>query len=152
MQRMELMKTDGSKLVHEEETFAILGACFEVFNQQGCGFNEPVYQESLEIELQLRDVPFVSQPEMKLSYKGRPLKATFRPDFICFGNIVLEIKAVAALAPAHEAQVLSYLAATGHELGLLVNFGSFPKVEYKRLLLSEKRRIQRQDFHELCLH
>lgn len=135
------MKPNQSKLLHEEKTYTILGACFEVYNQEGCGFNEPVYQECLEIELALRDIPFVAQPETRLSYKGRPLKATFRPDFICYGNIILEIKAVASLVDAHEAQVLSYLAATGHELGLLVNFGAFPKVEYKRLLLSEKRRI-----------
>jgi GxxExxY protein len=145
------MKTINSKLIHEEKTYAILGACFEVYNQQGCGFNEPVYQESLEIELALRDIPFVAQPEMRLAYKGRPLKATFRPDFICFGNIILEIKAVSSLVEAHDAQVLGYLSATGHELGLLVNFGGFPKVEYKRLLLSEKRRIQSTNIQDITL-
>jgi GxxExxY protein len=99
----------------------------------------------------MRDIPFASQPEKALAYKGRPLKSTFRPDFICFDMIVLEIKAVAALAPAHEAQVLSYLAATGHELGLLVNFGCFPKVEYKRLLFPDNRRIQTQSISEISL-
>jgi GxxExxY protein len=145
------MKTNNPKLIHEEKSFAILGACFEVFNERGCGFNEPVYQECLEIELEARSIPFTSQPVKTLAYKGRPLKSTFRPDFICFDTVILEIKAVSALAPAHEAQVLSYLAATGHELGLLVNFGSFPKVEYKRLLLSEKRRIQTQSISDISL-
>ena len=136
------MKNMNSKLIHEEKNYAILGACFEVFNEKGCGFNEPVYQECLELELALRNVPFFAQPELKLAYKARPLKSTFRPDFICFGNIILEIKAVSALVDAHEAQVLSYLNASGHELGLLVNFSSYPKVEYKRIIFSEKRRIQ----------
>jgi GxxExxY protein len=136
------MKTPNSKLIHEEKTYAIFGACFEVSNETGCGFNEPVYQECMELELASRNIPFVAQPEWKLAYKGSPLKSTFRPDFVCLGDIILEIKAVAALVEAHEVQVLSYLAATGYELGLLVNFGSYPKVEYKRIILAEKRRIQ----------
>ena len=128
--------------VPARQTSRVRQACFEVYNHRGCGFNEPVYQECLELELSLRGIPFVAQPECKLIYKDRSLKSTFRPDFICYGTIILEIQAASALVEANDAQVLSYLAATGHEIGLLVNFGSFPRVEYKRLILAEKRRIQ----------
>jgi GxxExxY protein len=72
---------------------------------------------------------------LALSYKGRPLRQSYTPDFICFGKVIVEIKAVAALADEHRAQVHNYLRATGHRLGILVNFGHFPKVEYERIAL-----------------
>ena len=112
-----------------------MGACFEVYKEKGSGFVESVYQECLEIELGLRNIPFKAQQELALTYKGRPLKNKFKPDFICYDKIVLEIKAVSGLTDEHRAQVQNYLRATGLKLGLLVNFGHYPKVEYERIAL-----------------
>ena len=124
-----------SQLLFEEETFAIRGAVFEVYREMGSGFLEPVYQECLEKELASRGIPFISQPELNLSYKSRPLKQTYRPDFIGYEQIIIELKAVKAIAPEHKAQMLTYLKATNLRLGLLVNFGSHPKAQIERLVL-----------------
>ena len=124
----------------KQETYAILGAWFEVYNEKGCGFTEPVYQECLEMELRLQGIPFQSQPPLPLSYKGQRMNKTFAPDFICFDKIILEIKAVSALIDEHRAQVLNYLNATGYEVGLLVNFGKYPKLEYERIVNQHKVR------------
>jgi GxxExxY protein len=118
----------------KEETYRILGACFEVYNEKGYGFTEPVYQECLEFELDLQSIPSHSQPRIGLVYKGRPLKKAFEPDFICFEKIIVELKAVSDLADEHRSQVLNYLNATGHEVALLINFGHFPKLEYERIV------------------
>ena len=98
----------------------------------GCGFLEAVYQECLEKELRLRGIPFVAQQELKLSYKGEVLEQTYKPDIICHGLIILELKAVKAIAPEHQAQMLNYLKATGLRLGLIINFGHYPKAEIER--------------------
>jgi GxxExxY protein len=82
----------------------------------------------------LQDVPFVPLGELKLTYKGRPLKQKYKPDFICFDLIIVELKAVSALTDEHRAQVHNYLKATGLKLGLLVNFGHYPKLEYERIV------------------
>ncbi len=121
-------------LVFEDETYRILGACFEVYKEKGCGFLEAVYQECLEIEFALQTTPFQPQSELQLSYKGKFLKHRYVPDFICFGKIILEIKAVTKLADEHRAQVHNYLKATGYRVGLLVNFGHFPKIEHERII------------------
>ena len=122
-------------ILYKEESYQIMGACFEVYKDKGAGFLEPVYQECLEIELELSGVPFTPQAELQLRYKGRLLKSKYIPDFICFDKIIIEIKAVKTLADEHRAQVHNYLKATGYRLGLLVNFGHFPKVEYERIVL-----------------
>jgi GxxExxY protein len=122
-------------IIYKEESYQTLGACFEVYKEMGCGFVELVYQESLEIELGLRDIPFKSQVQLSLSYKGRPLKGKYIPDFVLFEKIVLEIKAVKEITPEHRAQVYNYLKATGYRLGLLVNFGHHPGVEYERIVI-----------------
>jgi len=122
-------------LLFEDETYAIRGAIFEVYREMGCGFLEAVYQECLEKELKNKGIPFVAQPELKLNYKGEPLLQTYKPDFICYDQIILEIKSVKEIAPEHKAQVLNYLKATGLRLGLLVNFGSHPKAQIDRLAL-----------------
>jgi GxxExxY protein len=122
-------------IIYSEESYKIMGACFEVYKEKGCGFLEAVYQECLELELGDQGIPFVAQPKLALSYKDRPLKQTYTPDFICFGKIVVELKAVSALADEHRAQVHNYLRATGHRLGLLINFGHFPRVESERIAL-----------------
>jgi len=117
----------------KEECYAIQGAVFEVYRTLGCGFLEAVYQESLELEMRLRRIPFVPQPELHLNYKEYTLKQIYRPDFICYGQIIVELKAVSNLVSEHEAQLLNYLKATNLRLGLLVNFGHYPKVEIKRM-------------------
>ena len=123
----------------KDETYRIIGACFEVYKEKGCGFLEPVYQECLEIELGLQGIPFAAQQPLRLTYKGRPLKHTYQPDLICFGNVVVELKAVSVITDEHRAQLLNYLAATGLEVGLLINFGHFPGLEYERLVNTKKR-------------
>jgi GxxExxY protein len=123
-----------SKILFKDESYAIMGACFEVYKEKGCGFLEAVYQECLEIELRLRNIPFVAQPELPLNYKGTPLRQVYRPDLVCYDQIVLELKAVSALTDAHRAQVHNYLKASGLRLGLLLNFGHHPKLEYERIV------------------
>jgi GxxExxY protein len=122
-----------AELVYRDESYAIMGACFEVYKQKGCGFTEPIYHECLAIEFALQGIPFVSQPALELEYKGRLLEQIFRPDFICFGKIIVEIRSLEKLMDAHRAQTLNYLNATKFELALLVNFGHYPKVEYERI-------------------
>src|SRR5258708_7293207 len=124
-----------TEIIHREESYRIIGACFEVYKEKGCGFLEAVFQECLEMEFGDQGLPFVAQPNLKLTYKGRALRQTYTPDFVCYDKIVVELKAVSALADEHRAQVHNYLRATGHRLGLLVNFGHFPKIEYERIAL-----------------
>ncbi len=125
---------DG-KLLFEQETFSIRGAIFEVYRELGCGFLESVYQECLEKELTARDIPFVAQPQLSLAYKGVDLKQTYRPDLICYNSIIVELKALSELKGEHRAQLLNYLNATSLRVGLLVNFGSYPKAVVERLVL-----------------
>lgn len=120
-------------LIYKDEAFKIVGACFEVYKEKGCGFLEPVYQECLEIELMLQKIAFIPQKPLTLAYKGYQLKHIYEPDFICYDQIVVEIKAVSQLIDEHRAQVINYLHATGFKLGLLVNFGHYPKVEWERI-------------------
>ncbi len=122
-------------ILFKDESYAIQGAIFEVYREMGCGFLEPIYQECLERELRLRNIPFTAQTELKLNYKGQPLQQTYKPDFICYGQIIVEIKAVREIAPEHKAQVINYLKATGMKLGILVNFGAYPKATALRLVL-----------------
>ena len=129
------MNTNQNKeIVYKEECYRIIGACFEVYNEKGCGFTEPVYQECLEIELGMQAISFEAQAHLPLSYKGRSLRQRFQPDFVCMGKIILEIKAVSALTDEHRSQVLNYLNATGYRLGLLVNFGHHGKLEWERIV------------------
>jgi GxxExxY protein len=122
------------EFIHGEETRALLGACFEVYRDKGCGFLEAVFQECLQFELGDRRIPFVMQPSLTLKYKGRVLQQTYQPDFICYDKIVLEIKAVSKLADEHRAQLHNYLKATGLRVGLLINFGHHPLVEHERII------------------
>jgi GxxExxY protein len=123
------------KILFKEECYEIQGAIFEVYREMGCGFLESVYQECLEKELSQKGIPFVSQQELQLTYKGEPLKQTYKPDLICYKQIIVELKAVKDLSPEHKAQVINYLKATGMKLGLLVNFGTYPKASITRLAL-----------------
>lgn len=124
-----------SELIYREESYQIVGACFEVYREKGCGFAEPLYQECLELEFRLQGIEFSAQTRLPLAYKGHPLKQSYIPDFICMGKIIVELKAVTELTDEHRAQVHNYLKATGHRLGLLVNFGHYPKVQVERIVL-----------------
>ena len=116
----------------DPDGYALIGACFEVYNTLGSGFLEEVYQESLEIELALRGIPFVAKPRLKLSYKGRALRKEYEADLLVRDCLVVELKAAKAFAPEHEAQLINYLKATGKHTGYLVNFGAFPRLDWRR--------------------
>lgn len=122
------------EFIHGEETRALLGACFEVYREKGCGFLEAVFQECLELELAERGIHFRAHPLLKLEYKGRQLRQVYQPDFVCFEKVIVEIKAVTKLADEHRAQVHNYLRATGLRVGLLVNFGHYPLIEHERIV------------------
>ena len=126
---------EASHLRYADEVYQIQGAIFEVYKTLGCGFLESVYQEALETELALRGIPFVSQPEIEIVYKGSSLKQKYRADLICYDRIIVELKAVQTLLPEHEAQPHNYLHATHLQLGMLVNFSHYPKAEIKRIVL-----------------
>ena len=111
-------------LIYKKESYDIIGACFEVYNEHGNGFVEGVYHESLILEFGFRDLPAVSEPRLLVKYKGHTLKKTCRPDFECFSKVILEIKAAKDITDEHRAQLMNYLKATGFKLGLLVNFGA----------------------------
>jgi GxxExxY protein len=122
-----------TEIIYKKESYAIVGACFEVYNEKGCGFLEPVYHECLTIEFDYQRIPAISKPSLTLSYRGRTLFQTYQPDFVCFEKIIVELKALPHLLDEHRAQLFNYLHAAGFEFGLLVNFGHYPKLEYERI-------------------
>ena len=136
-QRFEdtLINANESKLILGDEVYAIVGAAMEVSNELGSGFLEAVYQEALAIELEKRQIPFVAQLPIGISYKGRTLAKEYITDFICFDQVIVEIKAVKQLTSVEDAQLLNYLKATGKPVGLLLNFGS-PKMDWKRMVFT----------------
>ena len=97
------------ELIYKKESYAIIGACFEVYNEKGCGFLEPVYQECLAIEFEYQGIPAIAKPALTLAYRGRTLTQVYQPDFVCFGKIIVELKAVSAIIDEHRAQLLNYL-------------------------------------------
>ena len=123
-----------AELLFREEVYAIVGAGFEVYNQLGPGFLEAVYQEALEVEFTQRKIPFVPQQEIRVIYKGLPLKKLFVADFLIYGKVIVEIKAIDHLTPREFSQVINYLKATGSQLGVVINFGAEKEMEWKRLL------------------
>ena len=121
---------------NDPRTYSIIGAAMEVHRNLGCGFLEPVYQEALAIEFANRNIPFVRELKLGLAYKGQALDTRYCADFICFNSVVVELKALARMSGTEEAQVINYLKATGHEVGLLVNFGA-RSLEHRRFVLSK---------------
>ena len=117
----------------DDRTYKIIGAAIEVHKELGCGFLEAVYQEALAREFSAQAIPFKLQPIIQIAYKGKPLDKTYQPDFVCYGEIILEIKAISSLSGIDEAQLINYLKATGLKLGLLINFGS-KSLEHKRFV------------------
>lgn len=124
------------ELLFKEESYKIIGACFEVYNSKGNGFTEPIYHDCLEVEFAYQRIPAIREPKVEIEYRGKVISSHLEPDFVCYGKIIVELKSVSGLCDEHRSQVLNYLNATGFQLGLLVNFGSHPKLEYERLALS----------------
>jgi GxxExxY protein len=112
--------------------YDVMAAAFEVYNDLGGGLSEEIYQESFERELAVHRIAFTSQPELPVFYKGALLNKRLRPDLIIGGEIIVELKAVKMLAEEHEAQLLNYLRVTRKSVGYLINFASFPKLQWKR--------------------
>ncbi len=121
----------------KEEGYKLMGAAFEVFNQLGYGIAEEVYQQSLEIELTLRDIPFQSKGQLAVFYKGQALETHYKPDLFAFGGIVVELKAVTELISEHEAQLFNYMRIARQPVGYLVNFGHKGELQWKRFILSD---------------
>lgn len=107
----------NDKILYREESYNIIGAAMEVHNIVGCGFTEPLYQEALERELQLRNIPYVREKTFRVVYKDRELAKEFRADFVCYGGIIVELKAVSDFTDEHFAQVYNYLKVSGLQLG-----------------------------------
>jgi GxxExxY protein len=123
------------ELIFKDEVYAIMGAAMDVHRELGSGFLESVYQEAMEVELTHCGIPFESLKSIRIIYKGEMLKKEFIADLICFEKIIIELKAQDSLSGREEAQILNYLKATRMKLGLVINFGSHPKLEWKRLVL-----------------
>jgi len=126
-----------SQVLFKDESYQIIGAAFEVYKDKGCGFLEAVYQECLAIEFKDREIPFVEKNPLVLDYKGRQLKQRYEPDFLVYDKIIVEIKALKTLTDQNRKQTINYLKATGKELGLLINFGSYPKIQHERFINQE---------------
>ena len=122
-------------LVLRDEVYAVIGAAIEVHRQLGPGFLEAVYQEALERELSERSIGYSSQEVLRINYKGKPLESFYVADLLCFGQIIVELKALTQLSRSEEAQVLNYLKATRLKVGLLINFGSHGRLEWKRFIM-----------------
>ncbi|WP_462325466.1 GxxExxY protein [Desulfoplanes sp.] len=137
-------------LLYADESYGIVGACFDVYTDMGAGFLESVYQECLALEFSRRGIPFDQQKRLELSYRGTQLKQEYVADFVCYEKIIVEIKAVKDLASEHRAQVLNYLHATGYKLGLLVNFGHYPKAEVERIVRHQRKRRHEGQRNSFC--
>lgn len=125
------MKTE---ILFRDESYKILGACFEVYNEKSNGFLESVYQDCLRKELRHQEIAFCEKPRLELYYKGEKLEQHYEPDFLLYGEIIVELKVVKTITDEHQAQVINYLRSTNLKLGLLINFGHYPRLQYERLL------------------
>ncbi len=119
--------------MRDEKTYGIIGCAMEVHKELGCGFLEAVYQEALGLEFGNQDIPYKEQAVVRIQYKGETLNKAYQPDFICYEEIVVEIKALSSLSGIEEAQMINYLKASGFKTGLLINFGA-KSLEYKRFV------------------
>ena len=119
----------------KQEGYDLMGAAFEVYNVLGYGMAEEIYQQSLEVELGLRNIPYQSKADIQVTYKGHILTTVYRPDLLVFGEIVAELKAVKTLAPEHEAQLFNYMRISQKRVGYLINFGASNELEWKRFVL-----------------
>jgi GxxExxY protein len=126
---------DDERATRDPQTYAIIGAAIEVHRTLGSGFLEAVYHEALAIELAARSVPFKTQVQLALIYKGRVLACHYRADFVCYERVIVEIKALNQISGTEEAQLLNYLKATKLPIGLLINFGA-TSLQYRRRILT----------------
>ena len=124
-----------AELIFKDEVYAIAGAAMAVYYTLGTGFLEPVYQEALAVEFNGRGVPYTREAYLQITYKEVLLNKTYRPDFVCFDKIILELKVQTRLGGIDEAQIINYLKITRKRVGLLMNFGSVPKLEWKRYVI-----------------
>ncbi|MDH3530390.1 MAG: GxxExxY protein [Acidobacteriota bacterium] len=122
-------------LIYKQECFDIVGAAIQVHRTLSPGFSEPIYQESLEIELAHRKIPNVPHQRMSILYRDQELESYFKPDFVCYNKIIVEIKALKNLSNLEISQTLNYLKISNFRLGILINFGSYGKLEWKRIVL-----------------
>ena len=120
-------------LLYEKESYSIIGAAIAVHKELGHGFLEAVYQEALEKEFQLSLIPYKREFPLKIFYKNEPLEKTYITDFICYDNIIVELKALNAITNEHQSQLINYLTATKLKLGIIINFGK-PSIEHKRIV------------------
>jgi len=116
-----------------DQSYAVIGACMAVHRELGSGFLEAVYQEALVVEFELRKIPFEREKKISIYYKGAVLEKSYFADFICYGEMIIELKALSSLEGAHEAQLINYLKATNQRLGLLINFGQ-SSLQQKRVI------------------
>ncbi|MFC1805919.1 GxxExxY protein [Planctomycetota bacterium] len=129
---------EGSEGREDPRTYALIGAAMEVHREKGCGFKEPVYQECFELELGLQGLPFEREKVFRIYYKGQLLKKTYEADFVCFGEVLVELKALDRLTSKEESQVINYLKASGLSVALLINFGA-ESLEWKRIVYTHPR-------------
>jgi GxxExxY protein len=135
---------DADYLKRDKQTHAIIGAAMAVHSELANGFLEAVYQEALELEFQARSIPYEQEKELPVSYRGKPLKTFYKADFVCFGSVIVELKALERLSGTEEAQVINYLKASGLQKALLLNFGS-RSLQHKRLVLNLRESAQSAD-------
>lgn len=121
-------------LNRDEQTYLIIGAAMAVHRQLGCGFLEAVYQEALAIEFALNGIQFEREKQLPITYRKHTLNTYYKADFVCFKNIIVEIKALQQLTSLEEAQVINYLKASSMQKALLINFGT-KSLQYKRMVL-----------------
>ena len=126
-------------LLYKDEVYAIVGAAMDVYNDLGPGFLENVYQEAIEIEVDARKIPAKPIQEIHIKYRGKPLKKFYVADLVCYGKVIVEIKSMDRLTLREEGQLINYLKATGMKVGILINFGHYPSLEWKRLVYTKEQ-------------
>lgn len=121
----------------KQEGYDLMGAAFEVYNELGYGMSEEIYQQSLEIELTLGNIPFQSKRKLDVFYKQKKLETSYQPDLVVFGEIVVELKAVSGLISDHEAQLFNYMRIARQPVGYLINYGQKCGLKWKRFILTD---------------
>jgi len=136
----QITQISADKGIRDQETYAVIGAAMAVHSELGHGFLEAVYQEALEKEFQFRKIPYDRETDLPVLYRGQPLKAFYKADFICFGSVIVELKALQQITGTEEAQIINYLKASRVSKGILINFGS-ASLHYKRFILNANKSL-----------